>query len=559
MPFELVVLAADKQSRRVPMDGDSLTLGRAHTNDISYPEDASLSRKHVVFSLDESGWWIEDQRSKNGTFLNDTRISTKHLLRTRDRIVAGHLTMTLVEEGAELSDDVVFVQEAGGEINPDATVMTSLEGLISAEGTLPPEGMQRPVKPGLASRREVFQTAEVQALIRAGRLLADRMPLDDLFQQVLDLSIEAVDAERGLLLALEGETLVSRAVHGEGFRISTTVRDRVINQKASLLVRNLQQDEALKAQVSIFEQQIQTMMAVPLQTENRVIGLIYLDSKSLVREFTPDDLNLLTVLANVAAIRIEHERFLEMERLEQIRTQDLRQAAIIQSGILPGVAPEIPGFDIAGHNQASLTVGGDYYDFIPYSGDRIGVVLADVAGKGMAAALLMTNLQAAVRILAEHPCNLIEMVSRLDQSVYRNTPINRFVTMFFATFDPASGQVTYCNAGHNSPLLLRSDGELELLKPQGTVLGMLPELGYEQATLAFGPGDLLAIFSDGVTEAESPEGEEYGDDRLADLLRASQDESAESIVEKIVADVDRFTEGAPAADDVTVVIARCPK
>lgn len=559
MPFELVVLAADKQSRRVSMDGDSLTLGRAHTNDISYPEDASLSRKHVVFSLDENGWWIEDQRSKNGTFLNDTRISTKHLLRIRDRIVAGHLTITLVEEGSEVSEDVVFVQEAGGEINPDATVMTSLEGLISAEGTLPPEGVLRPTKSSPASRREIFKTVEVQALIRAGRLLADRMPLDELFQQVLDLSIEAVDAERGVLLALEGDSLVSRAVHGEGFRISTTVRDRVINEKTSLLVRNLQQDEALKAQVSIFEQQIQTMMAVPLQTEDRVIGLIYLDSKSFVREFTPDDLNLLTVLANVAAIRIEHERFLEMERLEQIRTQDLRQAAIIQSGILPGAAPIIPGFDIAGHNQASLTVGGDYYDFIPYSGGRIGVVLADVAGKGMAAALLMTNLQAAVRILAERPCDLVEMVSRLDQSVYRNTPSNRFVTMFFATFDPAGRQVTYCNAGHNSPLLLRANGELEKLKPQGTVLGMLPELGYEQATLPFGPGDMLAIFSDGVTEAESPAEEEYGDDRLGDLLRASTGESAERIVEKIVEDVDRFTEGAPAADDITVVIAQCPK
>ncbi|MDH3628158.1 MAG: SpoIIE family protein phosphatase [Acidobacteriota bacterium] len=559
MPFELVVHGSDKETRRVSMQGDVMSLGRAHTNDLSYPEDASLSRQHVSFTHDESGWWIEDLKSKNGTFLNDTRITTKHLLRPRDRIVAGHLAMTLVEEGEELSENFEFVQEAGVDINPDATVMTSLEGLISAEGTVPPEQQTSRPLAGEVLQRQIFQTSEVQVLIRAGRLLADRMPLEDLFPHVLGLSIEAVDAERGILLTLEGDSLVSRAVHGEGFRISTTVRDRVIKEKTSLLVRNLQQDEALKAQVSIFEQQIQTMMAVPLQTEDRVIGLIYLDSKSFVREFTPDDLNLLTVLANIAAIRIEHERFVELERREQVRTQDLQQAAIIQSGILPSEAPCLEGFDISGHNQASRTVGGDYYDYIPYENGRLGVTLADVAGKGMSAALVMTNLQAAVRILAERPCDLAEMMTRLDQSVYKNTPTNRFVTMFFAMFDAASRELNYCNAGHNSPLLLRESGEIETLDPQGTVLGVLPELGYQQARVTLQPGDLLAIFSDGVTEAESPDEEEYGDDRLAELLKRLRDESSANIVQEIVKDVDRFTNGAPPADDITVVIARCLK
>jgi serine phosphatase RsbU (regulator of sigma subunit) len=334
------------------------------------------------------------------------------------------------------------------------------------------------------------------------------------------------------------------------------VRDKVVKEKTSVLVRDLTQDEAFRMQHSISEQQIQTMMAVPLQTESRVIGLIYVDSRSFVRAFTPDDLNLLTVLANVAAIRIERERLAEVERREARRTLDLEQAAEIQRTILPRGAPRVNGIDLAGHNAPCRTVGGDYYDFIPYDDGRVAVVLGDVAGKGMSAALLMSNLQARVQLLAEAPQDLAKLMSRLDQSVSSNAPLNRFITLFFGVVDPAKGVLTFVNAGHNPPLLIRANGTIEKLKAKGTVLGILPDIGYEEQSIGFGPGDILAVYSDGVTESAKADGDEFGEDRLAELLMSNRENESSSIIDTVLEAVSEWTSAGPPDDDVTLVVAR---
>ncbi len=171
--------------------------------------------------------------------------------------------------------------------------------------------------------------------------------------------------DRGILLTLENGELVPKANRGEGFRISSTVRNRVVETGASVLVCDTAADEGLRAQQSIVGQNIRSLMAVPLQTGKEIIGIIYIDSPSILRQFTADDLNLLTVMANVAAVRIEHTRLAEVERARQIMARDLDQAAEIQQLYLPTVAPKVAGLDLAGHNAPCRTVGGDYFDFFP--------------------------------------------------------------------------------------------------------------------------------------------------------------------------------------------------
>jgi serine phosphatase RsbU (regulator of sigma subunit) len=294
-------------------------------------------------------------------------------------------------------------------------------------------------------------------------------------------------------------------------------------------------------------------MAAPLQTEREVIGLVYVDSASLEREFRPDDLNLLTILANVAAIRIEQERLAEVERREQILDRDLKQAEEIQSRLLPSNPPRVPGLGLAGHNAACRTVGGDYYDFLPYGEDRVGVVLGDVAGKGLPAALMMTGLQARVRMLAERPWDLAGMMSGLDRGVAGGCPSNRFVSLVLCLLDGQTGEMEFCNAGHNAPILVRSDGEVELLPSGGTVLGIMPELGYEIGTRTLKPGDLLVIYSDGVTESLNPAEEEFGEDRLIELLQTLRGETAGEVITRVNAVLADWTAGSPPHDDLTLV------
>jgi sigma-B regulation protein RsbU (phosphoserine phosphatase) len=299
------------------------------------------------------------------------------------------------------------------------------------------------------------------------------------------------------------------------------------------------------------------MLAVPLQTNDRVIGLIYVDSPHLIREFSREDLNLLTVMANVAAIRIEHARLNEIEEAERAMAKDMQQAAVIQQGLLPEKAPVAQGLDIAGRTKACRTVGGDYYEYLAFPDGRIGMLVGDVAGKGMPASLLMSSLQARVQVLFEDADDLARKIGRLNKAVCSNCPDNRFITFFMGILDPKTGEFVYTNAGHNLPVLVRETGEFELLNEAGgIILGILPMAVYKEARTTLNPGDTLVLFTDGVTEAADPTDDEYGEERLAALVGSMKDRPSEEIVEAIHNAVAAFTQGAPAADDITVVVAR---
>ena len=547
---EIAVLEPGGSTRQVPLDRDRIRIGRSSDNDLSFPGDMSLSRHHLVLERRDGGWCVEDLGAKNRTTLNGRRIEGKTQLVAGDRISAGQVVV--VFGGKSSTGPVEFTQ--GGDDGPlRATVMTNLRGVLSRESTMP--GVSRPVSRG--ERRGLpLEHPGVAALIRAGQELAGHRPLDELFELILDLSIQAVGAERGVLMTLEGEDLVARSVRGEGFRISTTVRDRVLKERASLLVRDTALDEAFKSRDSIVGQQVQSVMAVPLQTNDRVIGLINVDSRSFARPFTPDDLDLLTVLANVAAIRIENERLVVVELQKQIITRELEQAADIQRRLLPREAPLVAGYELAGHNLPCQTVGGDYFDFFPYADGRIGLALGDVSGKGMQAAILMSTVKGGMQVLfGETPDDVASLMSRLDRTVAANFPRNRFVTLFFGLLDPASGELTYCNAGHNPPFLVRADNSIERLTSCGTILGIFPEMGYEVKHSRLMPGDVLTLYSDGVTEENSPDGEEFGEDRLSRLLVERGRGGAANLVEGIRMAVLAWAAGAAAADDVTVVVA----
>ena len=552
MVSEISVLEPGGGTRTIDLDKARIRVGRSSDNDVSYPGDMSLSRQHLVLTKDGADWFVEDLGAKNRTTVNGRRIDAKTMLRPGDRIGAGQLVM--IFGGTVSGPGPVEFVAAGDEPPLRATVMTSLRGVLSRENTGP--GAQRrstaPEAHGLP-----LDHPGVAALVRAGRELASHRPLQELFDLILDLSLTAVGAERGVLMTLEAGDLVTRAVRGEGFRISTAVRDRVLKERASLLVRDTQMDEALRSRDSIVGQHVQSVMAVPLQTSDRVIGLINVDSRSFARPFTPDDLDLLTVLSNVAAIRIEQQRLAQIEQQERIITRDLEQAAEIQQRLLPTSAPAIPGFDLAGHNTPCRTVGGDYFDFFAYPDGRLALVIGDVAGKGMPAALLMTALKGGVQVLlADPPDDIGVLMSRLDRVVAGNFPRNRFVSLFFGLLHPASGVMTWCNAGHNAPILARASGGIERLASCGTILGIFPDLPYDVRTTTFAPGDTLTLFSDGVTEECNPAGEELGDARLTALVAGGASQGAKRLVDDVHRTVVAWASGQPAADDVTVVVVK---
>jgi serine phosphatase RsbU (regulator of sigma subunit) len=542
-------------------------LGRANTCELFYPDDGGLSRQHMALVRSGDTWTVEDLKSKNGTLLNGHKLEARTGFGPGDRITAGHLIIEFVDASGIVPETVVFVENTEDSFSSTSTTLVS-----NLDNVLGPQGELSLQPPGTYAA-DPNQTAimqgnpQMRAIIRAGRELSEHRPLEELFQVIMDLSTEAVMAGRGVLMTLEGSSsatgsskdhleLKVRAARGEGFKISTTVRDRVLRKKESLLVRDAMLDHSLKAQMSIVEQKVRSMIAVPLQTNDRVIGLIYVDQPHMAREFTREDLNLLTVMANVAAIRIEHVRLNEVEEAERAMAKDMQQAALIQNSLLPGKAPVIAGLDIAGKTVACRTVGGDYYDFLQFPDGRVGLLIGDVAGKGMPASLMMSSLHARVHVLFEDGDDLAQKVTRLNKTTCQNCPDNRFITFFMTVADPATGELVYSNAGHNPPLLVRKSGGFELLKGGGMILGILPKSVYTESRAAMQPGDVLVLFTDGVTEATDPQGEDFGDERLAALVASMGDRPTSDIVEAIHCAVAEYTQGAPAADDITVVAVR---
>jgi serine phosphatase RsbU (regulator of sigma subunit)/pSer/pThr/pTyr-binding forkhead associated (FHA) protein len=541
---ELQILSPDGKNRVIPLDGDRICLGRATTVELSYPNDSGLSRQHMALEREGDGWAVVDLGSKNGTTLNGHPLTAKTVLKSGDRIMAGHLI--LICDGAlSRPSNPVFIFDASDPSDgvSSTTVITSLEGIMRADADA-------------KGKTQGFASAQVAALIRAGNELAGDRPLPELFRFILELAIDAVKGDRGILLTLENGELVPKANRGEGFRISSTVRNRVVETGASVLVCDTAADEGLRAQQSIVGQNIRSLMAVPLQTGKGIIGIIYIDSPSILRQFTPDDLNLLTVMANVAAVRIEHTRLAEGERARQIMARDLDQAAEIQQLYLPAIAPEVAGLDLAGHNAPCRTVGGDYYDFFPYEDNRVAMVLGDVSGKGMPASLMMMGLQARVHALAEKSGDLASVMTSLNRLTCANCPANRFITVFFCALNGETGELGYTNAGHNPPVIVRADGSHALLPGGGPVVGIIPVMTYQEYKVSLGVGDTLVIYSDGVTEAADASDDEFETDRLAETVRLSRHLPATEIVSNIRQAVTVHAAGAPQSDDITIIVAK---
>ncbi len=545
---EILLIAPDGGTKPVRLAASPFVMGRSESVNLPMPGDTMLSRQHCAFEWTGGGWTVRDLGSKNGTTVNGQPLVREHRLAPGDRIVAGR---QIIEFGTGRATVPVpapleFVEDdAGVPLRPDSTFIIRLDNAkVSARAAGAPA-----VELERANRR-------MEALVRAGRELASFKPIETVFEITLDLALEAVGARRGILMTLENGELVTRAHRGEGFRVSSAVRDKVMRERASLLVQDATADSLLRASQTIVQQNIKSLMAVPLQTESQVIGILYVDTPSLVHPFDAEALNLLTVFANIAAIRIEHARLMEVEHAERLMMHDLEQAADIQRNLFPQQPPELAGLELAGRSLPCRSVGGDYFDYVPLPDGRTLLVVADVSGKGLAAALLMSSLQARVHALAEVETDVARLVSRLNHSIKANTPDNKFITGFFAAVQPETGEMEYCNAGHNAPVLARAGGRVELLTAGGPVLGILPRITYSGGRSKLERGDLLVMYSDGVSEAANARGEEFTEEAVSQIASACVDRSAGEVLMEIARQLRAFLGETPPNDDVTMMVAR---
>jgi sigma-B regulation protein RsbU (phosphoserine phosphatase) len=401
---------------------------------------------------------------------------------------------------------------------------------------------------------------ELRALLDLVRGLSASFEPEDVAQLlVLTLAGRWAVGRYGLIAWKSGQPLVVRC---KGMDLHPLleleqVREAISDLPEAIRIRDLPPQSRLR---NLLEAE-QAEVVFPLLSGNEErAGVVALGSRPGGLSYADGDLEFGAGLVAQSAVAFENAWYvretIERKRLEQ----ELDLAASIQKTLFPAQMPHYPGFDLAAHNRHAAHCGGDYYDILPIDRQdprgRFLTCVADVSGKGLPASLLMSNMQATLRALLGRIDSLPRLAEEINDLLHATTPSNKYVTAFLVEIDPLTGEARYVNAGHTDGLLLRATGEVLWLKGTGTPLGLLPDLPYEEAKFSLFPGDLLALFSDGVTEAQDREENEFGEARVARLLREVADQPAKSIVERVFAEIDRYAAETPQYDDITLFVVK---
>ncbi len=547
---QLILKNADASTESFPIGRLRTTIGRSARSDICIP-DAFASRLHAEVRQEGESFWLQDLGSANGTRYNGTVVTMPVPMFSGGEIQIGETIITFEEDSVEPSPNATLITDNTQTLDPSTTISLSKRKNPTSEI----------IDSQFSSRNELLEL-----ISKVGVTLLSAKGLDETLNQVASLVFDSVPADRCVIMLSGGDQSEEMKIavarergkdeQPDEVRISRTVMEEVMVNHKSVLTSDAQHDPKFASQTMALLG-VRSVIAVPLSvSDDNVFGIIYADSPTYENTFTEEHLDILTTLASVASIRVENATLME-ERIERERMErELELATEIQQRLQPSAPPIIEGYELQGISFACYEIGGDYYDFIPRHDGKMLIALGDVSGKGTAAALLMSSLHAAIHAQSVAKSSLMQTVTSVNEYLAFNTPTNRFITFFVAELDPLTGEMGYINAGHNPPLLARTDGSVFELESGGFPLGIMPTAEYELGKIQLNVGESLVVFSDGVSEAVDPEGEEFGDERLKTVVKESRTRSAAGMRDKIESTLSAFTKTAPANDDITLVIVK---
>jgi serine phosphatase RsbU (regulator of sigma subunit) len=516
--------------QQLSLPPETITLGRA--SDCTIPiKDRFLSRRHAEILNERGTWFVRDCGSVNGTTLNGVKLVETSLLHPGDRIGLG-------------DSEVVF--------HSDESTSQFIAIDTDSHATNLAISVADDEKERSNEKTQILSTLALE-------FLADR-PMAELFDFILDRVVFLLRPTRAAI-ALLGDDRVSfanvklrrlDATESNDLAISRTLlRDVVEGRKVVSYFDTEQNDKFARAQ-SIIAQRIRSAVCAPLLVADAVLGVLYIDFTSARGVVAEDDVRLVAQIARFAAVTLERTRLREEAFAKAKIDEELRTAYTIQRRLLPDALPEIAGYRFAGANRPCKTVSGDYYDVVVRPDGRIYFVIADVSGKGITAALVMSSVATAFAIFTRHDPTPADLLRDINETLAPKTSPSKFVTMVAGVLDPATGVVSFANAGHVAPLVVSKNG-VEAMHSTDIVVGILPNAQYRNQSLTLAAGDSLVLFTDGVTEAENIAEEQLGLDPVCEMLRTMHGSDARAILDTIDTHVHEFIGEVPNGDDVTML------
>jgi serine phosphatase RsbU (regulator of sigma subunit)/pSer/pThr/pTyr-binding forkhead associated (FHA) protein len=517
--------------RIIPLDKPQVTIGRRTENDVRLTG-SDVSRDHAEIVSANGDYILRDRGSRYGTFVNETQI-TEHKLVTGDRLQFGRAAGT----------DIVFRM-----------------------GDSVPSSERTPVT-------AVSDLRQLAALLEGLRALGSGRVLDDVLALVLDAAIEVTGAERGfIMLAIDAglDMKLARArgritLPGDRFDTSRKIPEEVFATGEIKIVADLLDGDLANVHMGTVALGIRHVACAPLRlvryldradmpSETKSIGVLYLDSREKGSLLAPHTRTALDTLATEAGVAIENAR-LYRETLEKARIEhELRIAAEIQRALLPEGSHSGPFYEGSGTSVSARAIGGDFYDMIEMPDGSFGFLVGDVAGKGPAAALLTSKILGIFSAFAATCEDPAETMSQLNKVLTRRAIDARYATCMYGRLS-ANGEMVYCSAGHNPALVYGTDG-LRRIEADGMPVGLFDFAPYSSSRCTLKPGDTIVMYSDGVTEAQSSDGSEFGEARLIEVVQQHHGEPAGDLLKHIVEDVQTFARGVEQYDDVTALVVR---
>lgn len=549
MGYFLTGTVQDRPIRREVGPDDTVTIGRAGSCEVQVAA-PSVSREHAEIAGEGEQMFIRDLGSRNGTWVNGNRIAGRTQLRPGDRVEIGGVLLGVESDSVSApSPQTIFARDA------DMAASAAINWREIYGGAPPTNAGAAAVK-----KLNLFQV-----LAEAGDLLTAQLQLEELLESILDLVERGVSAERAVLLLVEdgtGEPVVRASrIKGsseEQIMLSKTMVEKVMTERTSILTLDAKEDPRFEKQQSIILQGTRSAMAAPLFDNENVIGVLYADTTDAALRYSKDELRAFTILANLIGVKITQATLASVQEANRAVQQELATAKTILNRILPAADElcQVPGYEVCAFQEPCLTVGGDLFDCRRLADGRTAVIMGDVTGKGLGAALLVSNIMASLELLLDEVDDPVKVVSRLNRQVHRFTDPVHFATFFLGLLDPATGELTFVNAGHNPPLVVTTDGELSEVPSTGIPVGMFEDMEYTSGTVTLAPGTFILLYSDGIPEAETPDGAEYGMERLEQLLIDRRADGATGMVDAIQTDVASFLGEHPPTDDVTMLLVR---
>jgi sigma-B regulation protein RsbU (phosphoserine phosphatase) len=410
-------------------------------------------------------------------------------------------------------------------------------------------------------RKAKKKTLEKETLLEVEKSLSSSLDLDEVLELILDSLMKVVKYDAAAIFLIDKRKQQIEHIKARGFdpalepdlqlKMGQGLAGWAAQTQKSLIVPNVKKDHRyIEARV-----ETQSGMAVPIISNERIIGVFSIESNKL-DAYDQDDLELLDAFASLAAVSIErakeHQEILEKRKLEE----ELSIARRIQKTFLPKKHPQMPVFDISGINIPSEKVGGDYYDFIPIIDNQIGIAIGDVSGKGIPAALIMASFRASLIAEIRNNYAIRSIMFKVNNLLFESTESDIYVTAVYGVLDTKNRIFTFTNAGHNAPIFRHADGRMEYLIEGGVALGTFENSKYEERPLSLSPGDLIILYTDGVTEAKNEEEEEFGTKRLKQVINDSCHLTATQIQNDIYQAVKIFAGNLPQADDLTMIVIK---